>query len=247
MSRLPEIRILPAPEWQRRRLAEWLSEWRIDRILREVAEDRQPAPEKRRIEGSGHRAEERSPGIPDTGRIMLLRPDSAATCRRPVYVAVLARPDADSFIVAPYGRFSVPATPGELLTGRESAPLRVLCLWNAGHVKSGVLARSWHVDGMSRDELQDALTVLESVRSGELPEKLVPRIGPPLVHPADPRHDYEAEESGWGEAFRNDAPPLPRDAGITYLFPERDPSKLPRAAEPRDNYQDNSPSTNDAF
>jgi len=246
MSGLPEFDVIPAPQWQRRRLAEWLNEWRIDRILREGAEelpDAATTPEECNIPRQDSEEAGRIPDNCVAGQILLMHPTTAPTLRRPVYVAVLAQRDQEVFVAAPYGRFSVPATPGELLTGRQPAPLRVLCLWNARRVREDLLARSWIVDRMSGQELEDALLALESLKSGKLPARLTRRTGPPLLHPSDPRHLYEDEEAEWAADFAESTPETLTEPGLTYLLPKRDPSELPKAAEPRDSYDDDSPST----
>ena len=130
--------------------------------------------------------------------------------------------------MAPFGRLAEPATPGELLTGRTVPPLRVLCLWNARTVSSDIVVRSWPVDVMTPDELRDAERVLESLKTGtDLPEHLVRRVGPPLMHPDDPRQVYVHRERLRLDRFA-------QDAGETYPLPRN--RDLPMAAEDREPY-----------
>ena len=244
MTRLPRVSVAAAPAWQRERLAEWMQEWRIECILKDDEGDSpvsaSPWSECQPERGSPA-GDERLSDPPRIGQIRLLHPGSTAA-RRPVYVAILAHQAPHSFLAAPYGRFSEPATPGELLTGRTSAALRVLCVWNVRSLAADILARSWAVDEMPSDELDDARLVLKSLESGKPPDRLARRVGPPLAHPADPRHAYEDEEAEWAADFETGTLHGLSQSGMTYDFPARNQSELPKAAEPGEEYENTDPS-----
>ncbi len=176
---------------QRERLATWLAAWRLDRAMAaadgdaaETAEAGEPAAGARAA-GVAPRAEYAARAAPPrAGDVLLLKPLTPLTRRRPVYVLVLGRGGArGTRQVAPFARFEVPATPGEAGTGLAPPPLRVLALWNRRTVPAARLAAlAWPVLRLSRTQR------LEASAAGET------RRGPPLVHPLDPRHDYLDEE-----------------------------------------------------
>lgn len=216
MKRLPDQPHHDPPEWQPARLHRWLTEWHCDQQLRDDGID---------AVGSAHPADRVSPtplgvnvasgplryrrprvangwgdrsAAPLTalkpGEIRLLHP-AVRNADRPLYIAILFESARETFCIAPFGRFSEPATPGEWLTGRTTPALRVLCLWNSQEWSRQELEQSWAVDQLTADELHAALLVLRSVRhDGVLATPLLQQTGPPLVHPLDPRWDYIEEE-----------------------------------------------------
>ena len=229
MNRLPGIRITQVPAFQKERLARWLREWELESALKEDELAGRPDPYYGMALRSGlssgdtelpqglaasiganvGRDMEQSLAVP--GQIRLLRPTAGAARERPVYVAVLADGYADDLLIAPYGRFSEPALPGELLTGRDVACLRVLCLWNGRWVARSQAEDSWLVDNMAETELQDALDVWKTIDSGDgLPPDLKKRTGAPVQHPADPRHDYRAEEASAMDSLGGGTEQCPR-------------------------------------
>jgi len=143
---------------------------------------------------------------------------------RPVYVAVLARFDAGHYLVAPYGRFAEPAIPGELETRRHEPSLQVLCVWQAQAMQAEELARAWFAGELEDGESREALAIHAFIDRGTpIPDGLRDRIGPPLVHPADPRHEYLDEQEPW--------------AGSRLAVPDGSPlPRLARAAERRARY-----------
>lgn len=170
-----------------RRLAEWLREWAIDRALR--GEPAGPAPEM-------HGAPASYDDIPAVGDIRVLHPASAPSAERPLHVALLDRAPSGAWLVAPFGRFANPASPGEWLTGRRVAALRVLCPWNVRWMPPATILRSWRAGRLTPRERDGALRVLEASRNGMPPEPAVEaQTGLPVVHPDDPRRVYEDEES----------------------------------------------------
>lgn len=227
--KLPALNLDPAPEWQKERLARWLAEWEIDRSLADEAGGRSNVPDDRNHPGVGDMARPLS-GEPEVsaGQIRLLAPDICG-CERLVYVAVLRREPDGRFLFAPFGRFSEPAVPGELLTGRDTVCLRVLCLWNAQTVSADILGRSWLADELTGPEIKEAMAVYSHViEGGDLDSELEKRTAPPLIHPADPRHFYKDEENGLVSSL----------AVGSLVWPERadEERELPMAAEPPETY-----------
>ncbi len=190
----------PVPEEKKERLARWLAEWQIEQSLTAGDGDEETEPSRD--------GEERSPsdreGLvaptadepgPDAGQVRLLSPQIPAAGDMPLHVALLDRVAPGVFLAAPFSRFAEPATPGELQTGRTERALRVLCPWNARSIPLRTLQKGWIVSDLTEQQRQDALCVYRHVHKGDpLREDLVHRIGPPLVHPDDPRLVYEARE-----------------------------------------------------
>ena len=220
---------------ERETLARWLEEWHLDALLPEP----EPAAAGSTPEGG---AAPSHPGVPAprpagpeppaVGDIRLLAPETPATRDRPVYVAVLRALPPDGWLVAPFGRFATPAVPGEWATRRAAPPLRVLCAWNRAVLPQARLVGAWRAGRLSTVEQRQVARLLAALSSaGPLPAVLAARVGPPLLHPADPRHLYVAQERAlWsGErALRLAEPPAP------YSIGNPSPAAQPLAAEPRD-------------
>lgn len=197
----PELRSGPVPEEQKERLARWLAEWQIEQSLAAGkgdeesdspvdGDDRSPPDSKGLVAPTAD-----EPGL-DVGQVRLFSPEIPATADVPLHVALLDRVAPGVFLAAPFSRFSEPAFPGELQTGRAETVLRVICPWNARPIPLDTLRKSWIVSDLTEQERLDALCVYRHVKQGEsLSTELANRIGPPLVHPDDPRLVYEAREN----------------------------------------------------
>jgi hypothetical protein len=112
-----------------------------------------------------------------------------------VFVAVFGDWDEGEVLMAPFSPFSVPATTGEWLTGRTTPVLRVLEIWNARSVPTAALEESWLVDDLTHAECKAAWHVFEHEALGKpLASEFDQQVGPPLVHPDDPRRQYLDEE-----------------------------------------------------
>jgi len=190
------------PNTDAKSLALWLRLWREEVALAEAGELPDPLPTS---VSPPHKPSEvqsfDSFGV-WTGDIRLLNPWLVREVRRPLYFAVLGEWLDGMWLIAPFARFSLPATVGEFNTGRgesdpRQSPLSVLSLWNAHTVPPEVVQQSWFLDTLSESELENAWEVFRQVMTGKaLPPHLMERVGPPMHHPADPRHDYLAEEAG---------------------------------------------------
>jgi len=200
MKKLRSLQWTQPSALQRRRLADWLRAWELDRRLSNVQFEFEA---KRPIaRGPVGEIASRIAAFDDAplnpGEIRLISSLLLPTCPRPLYAAVLAEWEQGLWLISPYGRFSEPATPGELLTSREAAALRVLCLWNTHSVPADVLQRSWLIEQMSRKELDDSWRVFQHALTGkELPSSLQERVGPPIFRNEDPRIKYQEQEAGF--------------------------------------------------
>jgi hypothetical protein len=173
---------------------------------------------------------------PDVGQVRLLHPAHMDPARmRPVYVAVLRQAGGTSWMVAPFSRFTQPAVPGELQTSLRAAPLRVLCLWNARIVNQEAMAATWLCKKIAAAQVVSGLNVWRNLSEGKpMEQALVPRVGPPLEHPLDPRHDYMQEEIELLDAHLGlTRPEIVRSKALFYAIPE---SELRKAAEIRGEY-----------
>jgi hypothetical protein len=197
MKKLPVVRWTTLDASQERRLARWLREREFDLATRE------PEEEQRRAATSGPRptgpldalVTPFDPAPVKPGEIRLLSTWLMPEARRPVYIAVLADWEEGLKLVAPFGPLSEPATPGELRTLRAEPPLAVLSLWNAHSLAVELVARSWIVSRMSEAEHAEAWAVFQHAATGSpVPERLVGRVGPPILDMDDPRQHYQAEE-----------------------------------------------------
>jgi hypothetical protein len=206
MPRLPSIKVTPVPESQRGHLLEWFQEWHIKTVSKNIPLefDSSPPPEKTLVPHpdeplSSHVAEYDS--TISVGDIRLLSPGILGLDARMTYVAVLQELSVGeenherSFLVAPYSPFSVPATRGELLTGREDSDLRVLILWGARSIFESQIRESWAVDTLGEVERGEALTIWKNVAFGrDIPTELIDRVGAPIARGDDPRIQYQEEE-----------------------------------------------------
>jgi hypothetical protein len=237
MRNLPKARMIRISASQKRALARWLNEWRIDRLLREDEHGRSATG----CQGPG--TGDKSTGLlydsepAQVAQIRLFHPFSAETSAQPRYITVLKENDDGSWLVAPFSRFSEPAVPGEWKTGRDVPLLRNLCIWNARSLSGSTLARSWVVDRMTDLRITEAVTIHQFLAEGKEPSRsLSRRLGPPLVHPLDPRVEYLEEEREWFSALsaKSHSGKL---IDSPYVVRERSEHELPMAAEERGKYK----------
>jgi hypothetical protein len=237
MRKLPDIRIIPARMAQKQALARWLNEWRVDQELLD-GDGLQIADDQRRVATENKRIALRYDSEPIRAcQIRLFHPFSKETHARARHIVVLKGCDGGSWLVAPFGRFSEAAGPGEWRTGLRVPVLRILCLWNARVITESVLGYSWVVGCMSTSRVAQALAIQKRLAEGkEISSPLGKRVGPPLMHPLDPRIEYMQEEREWFASVaakgavevRRIHPRSLSDGGV---------SALPRAAESRPKYQ----------
>ena len=190
----------------RRRLGLWLREWEADRILAQACA---PAWQVDPRAGSGIDAgapllAEHHARNPRVGDVWLLRPMAAGSAaERPMYVLVMEHLDGEMLQVAPFGRFASPAVPGEWRTGLRAVPLRVLCLWNIRRVPAAAFRGCWCASRLRGAIVHRALDVWQHVRDGSPLSLVGPEaLGPPLVHPRDPRWGYLAAETELWDGYR---------------------------------------------
>lgn len=198
MSKLPILKSVPPEMAQIERLELWLMLWYAQNDMEEENDDVYTP--------DGTITEEQLAKLKtlvnpfdtnvQTGEIRLLSSAVVPDSKRPYYAAIIKQWDDDVMLIAPYAPFTVPATTGELKTGRKHFSLATLELWNARTVPTVFLRKSWLVDKLTEGETDDAFAVFAHASTGnELPEKLADRIGLPIVNPKDPRIEYQRLET----------------------------------------------------
>ena len=223
----------------RRKLAEWLAERELDGLLNDAGGT---------TTGSEPPADAGASNdlyVRDTvraGDIRLLMPRSGlGAIDSPVYVAALPGGVAEEVVAVPFGRYAVPALPTEWKTGMKQAALRVLCFWNAHRVAVDRFPPSWRVKRLTARQVTAWTEVRCQVEQGsELPGGVQNRIGPPLLHPADPRHAYVAEEqervNPYFTAGKVNALTTSEEEGLYLTEWRSDPVDWLMAAEGREKY-----------
>ncbi len=180
---------------QRKQLAEWLHEWEIALALQEFGADvatttpsnDQPSAQR------GQYAYLKNP--PRPGEVILLRPGTPVE-QPPRYALVLA--DAEETRTGwclPLSRFTVPAFPEEWLTGLRAPALRVCCGWLRTRFPWDRFPPFWPVQQLSPAQHQRNEALFHTMlNDAERSPEQQRRVGPPLHHPADPRHLYKEQE-----------------------------------------------------
>lgn len=125
------------------------------------------------------------------GQIRLLSQTDELT-----YAVLLRRWGENAFVVAPFSRFSYPATDEELKTRFDGGLyLQVLQIWNVRTALDATLKKSWLIGTMPADDIEDAWKLWEWSLGGAEPEdSVLERTGVPIYRPDDPRLEYRGEE-----------------------------------------------------
>ena len=219
----------PTPQ-EREQLAAWLQQYEQDRMLRETL--------PHLMEESAVRPE---PIAIVRGQIRLLPPTlpTVPETERPVFVLILDCHPNNQTTLIPFGRFDVPATPGEWTTNLEHKPLKVLCFWNHRIIETARLEQSWPVSSLSDADLKTVAEAQTQFKSHK--QRATPHHGPPLIHPLDPRHIYLLEEKTLlDDETRVLTTTATKKQDNTLLYPlDETDTELQRAAEDGDEYSTN--------
>jgi hypothetical protein len=203
MSDSSDLRILGA----------WLAEWSARQNLQEsftLVDVEAGSTAQDSLSGENSRTKLREtirpyPSEPaSVGEVRLLSASLTPKVERPVYVVVLQEA-GDWRLIVPFGPFSVPGTPDELLLenlnkGTEatfSGGLAVLEIREAVWVTIEQMHRSWSAGHMTPEALKDAEAVLQAhFNSAALSAELKERVGVKVSRrKSDPRHAYILEEA----------------------------------------------------
>lgn len=231
--KLPSYQLKRRAARAREQLAAWLAERDLERLLGEESTPR----EAQLAAGLRYVPRARAADRVREGDVVLLCPD-AAVAWGPVYVVLLDVASENHWRAIPFGRYATPAVPGEWQTPLMATPLRVMCFWNARGV-----ARSQFLPGPVKrcaPKLLDQIRRIDRhVNEGApLEPREAKRLGPPLIHPADPRYAYLEEERERLDTHLHVAASasIARDTIITFDFRAREKSPWLLAAEGRPTY-----------
>jgi hypothetical protein len=233
MGKLEKLRPKPSEEWQVERFSRWLHEWEL---LQVPPEEETPAEE---VGAKSDALLEACVAPPDLdfepGQIRLLFPRGLDS--ELVFIVIAGVSEEQECTCVPFSPLSEPATPDELLSGRDEPTVRVFCLWNARTVPAHLLPESWTVDTLTETELNRLSTALDGCgQTGQVPDRLKRDAGPPLSHPEDPRREYR-----YREKQRLDHALVRESATshnvIEYDITPAEDRQLPKAAEDHDEYE----------
>lgn len=207
MKKIPDFKFYAPKEWEKEKLQKWLKLWNIKKLLDkplEIDETCTVSEKEAREIAALLRSKVRPfDPRPEVGEIRLLSPDLLDVETLPRYIAIIKKWDDENYLTAPFSIFPISAVQGELETGREHFSLANLELWNAVVAPFVTLKKSWIVDKMNDEEIDDAFSVFKFISSGEkIPEHLEDRIGPPILLDNDPRIVYQDEETEVFVPFR---------------------------------------------
>ena len=237
MTKLPDTRIIHSSVDRKQTLARWLHEWQIDKMLREDSTAESVPQSHDSIAGQEKTGPLYESKPVRVGQIRLFHPFSKETNERPRYVAVLKETDDGSWLVAPFSRFGEPSVPGEWITGRKAPAVRILCIWNARLLPELILERSWVVDRIPASKIDHAIAIHRFLgEDQELSRPIANQLGPPLVHPLDPRIEYLEEEREWFSTLSVSGP-LNKRIDYPYPVSEGEDRSLPLAAEGHGKYR----------
>jgi len=237
MKRMDGVERREPDSWMVERLRRWCEEWTIDQALAGMPGPDVPA-------GSETGAQEEPVTVPagplQVGCLALLAPRVSDTRRRPLHVLLIGAGDGPGVLCLPFGPYTEPATPGELLSGFDAPGLRVICLWNARRLASATELAGWIQDDISTEMQKRVRRAYASVSAtGNLPADLVESGGPPLSHPDDPRRRYLREARQSTDRILGAS----RRSGTSYQQSKENIHARLRAAEDHDSY--GSPDTTD--
>ncbi len=215
--RLPHLPRRPRPAGEAERLSRWFRDRDMELQIRRNQERRGeihnvPVPLKDRIRKKTDPKEWAGPfhkGV-KVGEIRSLVVGYTAVMVDPVFVAVLSEWPPNPEVKEPYSkekrfliakfsskRYSEPATTTEWITGIEKRPwLHVLSVWNSCDVSAGFLEEGWVEGKLSTEQLADAWEVFRHALTGvPLSDRVRAQVGAPIIHPRDPRIQYQIEEA----------------------------------------------------
>jgi hypothetical protein len=169
----------------------------------------------------------------EAGQIRLMTPRDDG---EPVYIAVAVVEPDGMVVCVPFGVLSEPSDIDEILSGRETAVVRVWCLWNRRRLSAEVVTNSWVADRLDEKEMKRLVRAVAACDAGEpLPPDLRQESGPPLIHPLDPRREYRRwERQRIDKAFDCGAESVKNIISYDICA---EPQQFLKAAEPDDDYE----------
>lgn len=132
----------------------------------------------------------------EIGEIRLLSHSFVYNSEHLPYFVVLENWEKDFWLIAPFSRFSVPATSGEMLSTLTYTPIQVIQVWNARTAPEAFLKKSWSLnEKLPENVLQEARQLFRHLLTGkDLPADFQAKRGPIVDNLLDLRQQYLAEE-----------------------------------------------------
>ena len=181
---------------QRRRLAAWLSDWELDLAL--TTETDHGVRWEQTVGAIAFECGEKKLAKRQitAGDLYLLHPNACLSDSRMWHLVVVRECDAGgAALVAPFSRFSHPALPGELRVSVPDPGLQVIQVWNARRTSPALFDGAWSLGQLGMPDTAALRAVAAYIETGQpLPYTFACRVGPHLLHPADPRFRYREEE-----------------------------------------------------
>lgn len=225
-----------ASDRERALYRQWYHEYRLAQRLDDIGE-----PAVKDADAAGHDAFRRRTAASSpfsgpllAGEIRILSSQLIDNPDMVPYFAVISPWEDDFWLIMPFSRFSVPATAGEIATGMQFSPLRVLQVWNARTAQACLLAKSWSLNETLPENIRQASDDLFRHLLGgrALPTGFAPQRGPALRNPLDIRHNYLAEESAQFAVLTNRVAQLEQWRSQLIVVREKASALRLAAAEP---------------
>ncbi len=237
MRKLEKLRLISPLGTDAERLARWLNEWSFLLASLNGIDDMNHYEENIDNDKANHRDVLLGGGVApfdcniEIGQIRLMAPVANENM---VFIVIISVAEGGDVCFIPFGSLTEPATPDELLSGRDKDVIRIYCLWNMRVVSATIIGKSWIVDRLDCNELERLLRAVNIYKSDIcLPDDLLMDTGPSLVHPEDPRREYRNYEYNRIDLALSDKSVV-RDNMIIYDVNEN--QEILKAAESSESY-----------
>ena len=133
---------------------------------------------------------DRTPPAP--GQIRMLKASLTSDPEIITPVLILSQWEGSHWLIAPFSRFDVPATPGEMSTDEDFSAYKVLEVWNAAVVPEFLLCSGTVFLRTVPETLRQEACRLyfHLLADDELPQQVAAKVGPPILSKIDPRIQY---------------------------------------------------------
>ena len=179
--------------------AQWLAQYEAENDLNQVFESNPDIfADCEGPEDSGKLAAAAVPDMtpPAPGQIRMLKASLTSDPEIVTPVLILSQWEGSQWLIAPFSRFNVPATPGEMSSDEDFSAYKVLEVWNAAVVPEFLLcSKTVFLRTVPESFRQEACQLyFHLLADDELTDSAVKRIGPPIQSQIDPRIQYLLDE-----------------------------------------------------